>query len=309
MNGENINVNDTSIETGEEASKWANFWGEPATEDPDVNTGTEVEEVGTETDGGDPVETSEGEPGKAPKGVETEDGSKDDPKSNEGDQPGFTAEQQAAIAAQAQRQVDNFYKQQYAGFISPYTHAPIESEADYLAYMQSFEAEERQRKFGEMGLDPNMVNQMISELPAVKQANAIIAQQQQEQANAFMRDQFDALKREYPDCGFADARAMMNDPEGKKVLEFWRDSPRLTIADAYMILNKDKIRAQQNAAVKQGVMNQMNGKSHLKNTKGGGGAAVDIPETDREALRKWFPKASDAELKEMWLKNQKYSEK
>ena len=72
------------------------------------------------------------------------------------EQPGMTAEMQAAIAAQAQRQVDEFYKQQYAGFISPYTHAPIESEADYLAYMQAFEAEERQRKFGEMGLDPNI---------------------------------------------------------------------------------------------------------------------------------------------------------
>lgn len=303
MDGDNINVNETNIETGEEVSKWDRFFNEPAgTEETGGNTEVEVEDANTEIGGGDPTITDTD-------GGEGSEGGSSKEEGGQQEQPGFTAEQQAAIAAQAQRQVDNFYKQQYAGFISPYTHAPIESEADYLAYMQSFEAEERQRKFGEMGLDPNMVNQMISELPAVKQANAIIAQQQQEQANAFMRDQFDALKREYPDCGFADARAMMNDPEGRKVLEFWRDSPRLTISDAYMILNKDKIRAQQNAAVKQGVMNQMNGKSHLKNTKGGGGAAVDIPESDREALRKWFPKASDAELKEMWLKNQKYSEK
>ena len=301
MDGDNINVNETNIETGEEVSKWDNFFNEPAgTEETDGNT--EVEGAGTEPGGGDPTITDTD-------GGEGSEGGSSEGEGGQQEQPGMTAEMQAAIAAQAQRQVDNFYKQQYAGFINPYTHGPIESEADYLAYMQAFEAEERQRKFGEMGVDPNMLNQMISELPAVKQANAIIAQQQQEQANAFMKAQFDAMKAEYPDCGFADARAMMNDPEGKKVLEFWRDSPRLTISDAYMILNKDKIRAQQNAAVKQGVMNQMNGKSHLKNTKGGGGAAVDIPENDREALRKWFPKASDAELKEMWLKNQKYSEK
>lgn len=297
------------IETGAEGNAWDNFWNDPDANETDVNTGTEDAntDIGNDPEGAGTEGGSMNDPTNN-EGAGTEPGG-GDPNSDEGNEPGFTAEQQAAIAAQAQKQVDNFYKQQYAGFINPYTHGPIESEADYLAYMQAFEAEERQRKFGEMGVDPNVLNQMINDLPAVKQANAIIAQQQQAQANAFMNDQFDALKREYPDCGFADARAMMNDPEGRKVLEFWRDSPRLSIADAYMILNKDKIKAQQNAAVKQGVMNQMNGKNHLKQTKAGGGAAVDIPESDREALRKWFPKASDAELKEMWLKNQKYSEK
>ncbi|MBQ9091166.1 MAG: hypothetical protein IJY52_02710, partial [Anaerotignum sp.] len=84
--------------------------------------------------------------------------------------------------------------------------------------------------------------------------------------------------------------------------EFWRDSPRLTIADAYLIMNKDKIRAQQNAAVKQGALNQMNSKGHLKQTKGSN-AKGEVPADVVEGYRMYYPKATMAEIVEMYRKN------
>ena len=130
----------------------------------------------------------------------------------------------------------------------------------------------------------------------------MLAQQRQQQATAMMEGQFDAMKKEYPDCGFADVAAMMNDPDGLKVLEFWRDSPNLTIADAYLLKNKDKIRAQQNAAVKQSALNQMNSKGHLKQTKGSN-AKGEIPADVLEGYKMYYPKATMEEIAEMYRKN------
>lgn len=301
------NINDNSLDNGTEASEWDKFFEDPEeTEDFDGGEGSEDYEGGGEEDSGreNPVDVpgADDDVGEDIEGGFTEGG--------EGQQtpPGFTPEQQMAIARQAQRQVDAFYKQQYAGFINPYTQKPIETEADYHAYMQAFEAEEQQRKLDAMGVDQNMLNELISNNPVVKQAQFMLAQQQQTAANDFMNKEFAALKQEYPDCGFDDPRAMHDTPEGREVLELWRDSPRLTLSQAYMLMNSEKIKAKQTAAVKQGVINQMNSKKHLTQTKGGGTAA-EMPEADREALHKWFPKDTPEQLQERWLKNQRYSEK
>lgn len=274
-------------EGGEEMSRWDAFFTEDAPED-------EAEERLTEE------EEEEGEAG--------EDGGSEPEEEVGRQQEGFSEEQQAAIDAATRQRIDAFYRQQYAGYLNPYTGRPIESEADFLDYQQAFEAEEQERRLGEMGIDPTMLNEMVGNLPVVQEAQRVLLQQQQAQADSFVKEQFDAFLQEYPDCGFANAGEMMQDAKGRAVLEFWRDSPRLSIADAYMILNKETLRSQQTAAVKQGVLNQMNGTKHLKQTKGSSVGGAEMPEADRDALKRWFPKATDAEIKEMWLKNQKYSE-
>lgn len=315
MDGTNINEN--PIETTGEASEWDKFFNAPEETNEPGNDGTETvteEETGTEPgmdpEGAGTVNSSEGEPATTePTGNGEGEPSGGDPKSNGGNEPGFTPEQQAAIAAQAQKQIDAFYKRNYEGFISPYTKKPIETEADYHAYMQAFEAEEQQRKLAEMGVDQKTLNEIVGNLPEVQQAKAMIAQQHQTQANTLMKDSFDELMQKYPDCGYKNPREMFDSPEGKAVMELWRDTPRLTLAQAYLLLNEDKIKAQQTAAVKQGVMNQMNGKKHLTQTKAGGNPAAEMPEETRAEMRKWFPKDTDEQLKARWLKNQKYSEK
>lgn len=263
----------------------------------EIDTENNDEGAGTETSGGDPVVTPETDP----EGEGGEGGSQNEPENPE-QKGGFSPEIQAAIEAETQKRVDASIAKQFEGVINPYTGKPILTEADLKAYKAAFTAEQQRQQLQDMGIDQKQLNEIVGNLPEVQQAKMMLAQQQQEQANKFMRDQFDAMKKEYPDCGFADVAAMMNDPDGLKVLEFWRDSPNLTIADAYLLKNKDKIRAQQNAAAKQGAMNQMNSKSHLKQTKGSN-AKGEIPADVVEGYRMYFPKATMEEIAEMYRKN------
>lgn len=271
----------------------------------EIDTGEEHEGAGTETsedpEGAGTASGSEGDPTHN-EGADTNIGG-GDPKSNDpGNGGGFSPEMQAAIEAETQKRIDARIAEQYKGKINPYNGKPITSEADLNAYMAAYNADMQRQQLQDMGIDQKQLNEIVGNLPEVQQAKMMLAQQQQEQANKFMRDQFDAMKKEYPDCGFADVAAMMNDPDGLKVLEFWRDSPNLTIADAYLLKNKDKIRAQQNAAVKQGALNLMNGKGHLKQTKGSN-AKGEIPADVLEGYKMYYPKATMEEIAEMYRKN------
>ena len=259
----------------------------------DTEEGAEEGAEGTE-------ETEGGEP--ANEGVDTDIGG-GDPKSNDPDkQGGFSAEMQAAIEAETQRRIDARIAEQYKGKINPYNGKPIASEADLNAYMAAYNDDMQRQQLQEMGISPEQLNEIVGRLPEVQQAKMMLAQQQQAQATAMMEGQFNDMKKDYPDCGYDSVAAMMADPEGLKVLEFWRDSPNLTIADAYLLKNKDKIRAQQTAAAKQGAMNQMNSKSHLKQTKGGN-AKGEVPADVVEGYRIYYPKATMAEIAEMYRKN------
>lgn len=258
--------------------------------------GSGLDEEGGNPSGGDPAEENGGNAGG--EGGSDADGEPDG---------GFDAEMQARIDAEAQKRVDAAIKRQFAGTVNPYTGKPITTEAELNAYKAAFEAEQQRSQLKDMGIDQEQLNKIVQNLPEVQQARQMLAAQQQEQAKNMMQEQFDALKKEYPDCGFADTAAMLADGEGRKVLEFWRDSPRLTIADAYLILNKDKIRKQQNEAVKQGAMNQMNSKKHLTQTKNVN-AKGDVPPDVVAGYKLFMPGVSMEEIREMYWKNKENSE-
>lgn len=245
--------------------------------------------------GGDP----EDETGEAEDGGE---GGEDNPPEG-----GFDAELEERINRETQKRVDAAIAKQFAGVKNPYTDKPITTEAELAAYRAAYAAEQQRLQLEGMGIDQNQLNDIVQNLPEVQQARQMLARQQQEQAKNMMQEQFDALKREYPDCGYADTAAMLADVGGRKVLELWRDSPKLSIADAYLLMNKDKIRKQQNAAVKQGALNQMNGKKHLTQTKGNNGKG-DVPPEIRDSYKVFMPDATDDEIRKMYFKNRENSE-
>lgn len=243
--------------------------------------GAAEEEAGTEPGGGDPENTA-GEGGEGNGSGEGEGAGEGG--SGEG---GLSAELQAIIAAQTQQRVDDFYRQQFDGFINPYTQRPIETEADYQAYMQAFDAEEQQRKLGEMGVDAKMLEEIIGNHPAVKQAQAMMEQQQKAQADAFMQQEFAELQREFPDTGLKDIRELLDTKEGRRALDLWKTAG-LTLSEAYAVAYRAKIREKDIAAAKQGVLNQQHGKNHLKQTKGGPAPKPVVTDEVREEFRAFY---------------------
>lgn len=260
----------------------------------DAEEETAEEGADTEISGGDPAEAEDVPDNNAGNTGQTAEG-------------GFDPAMQAAIRAEAQKQIDAFVEREFAGVVNPYTKAPIRTQADLQAYRQAFQEEQNRQQLQEMGVSKEMLDNYIQNHPAMQQAQQVIRQQQQVQADAFMENEFKALKREFPDCGFDSPRALHATEAGKKALQMWVNTPGVTLADAYAATHRAEISKRQSAAVKQAAMNEMSSKGHLKQTKvSGATGGAEMPADVLKGYREIFRDATDEEIRAMWEKNQKY---
>ena len=261
------------------------------------------EDVDTDVYGGDPV-ADEPDTDTDPEGDEGTDDGGDDGADDGGQMDGgLSPEMQAAIEAETQKRVDAAIAKQFEGMKNPYTGKEITTEAELEAYKAAYAADMRNQQLQDMGVDKEMLDKLIQESPAMQQANQIIRQHEQQQANAFMSREFEAMKREFPECGFENPEQMHKTEAGKKALQMWANTPGVTLADAYAATHRAEISKKQSAAAKQAAMNQMNSKNHLTKTKGGGAAKVEVPADVMEEYKRFFPGASAAEITEMYRKN------
>lgn len=280
------------------------FWGEDFLEGEEGETLSDEpldEGAGTELGGGDPTEeTGETEGGEGAEGTE---GAED--AGGEGGEPadgGLSPDLLARIEAETQKRVDASIARQFEGILNPYTNKPILTEADLTAYRSAFAAEEQRQQLEEMGVSKEVLDSYIQNHPAMQQAQRVIHQQEQQAANDFMAKEFEAMKKEFPDCGLESPQQLNETEAGRRALQMWANAPGITLADAYAATHRRELSKKQSAAAKQAAMNEMNSKGHLTQTKGSN-AKGDVPEEIRREYKIYFPKATDAEIAEMYRKN------
>ena len=92
-----------------------------------------------------------------------------------------------AIAAAARRKAegemkarDAEYARRFGHLTNPKTGQPIRSERDYLAALDAQEEMKAKEQLKQNGIDPNVLDQFIANNPAVRQAQAVMAQAQQQ---------------------------------------------------------------------------------------------------------------------------------
>ena len=134
-----------------------------------------------------------------------------------------------------------------------------------------------------------------------------IHQQEQQAANDFMAKEFEAMKKEFPDCGLESPQQLNETEAGRRALQMWANAPGITLADAYAATHRREISKKQSAAAKQAAMNEMNSKGHLRQTKGSN-AKGDVPAEIAAEYKKYFPNATHEEIAEMYRKNCESSE-
>ena len=155
------------------------------------DSGAEDEGIGTETDGGDPGSTAE-----------------------EGQE--FSPDLLARIEAETQKRVDARIAREFEGILNPYTNQPIRTEADLTAYRSAFAAEEQRQQLEEMGVSKEVLDSYIQNHPAMQQAQQVIHQQEQQAANDFMAKEFEAMKKEFPDCGLESPQQLNETEAGRQ---------------------------------------------------------------------------------------------
>lgn len=269
---------ETEVETEETAE-------DSAAED----SGAEDEGIGTETD-------------LDPKGARTASSSTGDPVSTAEEGQEFSPELLARIEAETQKRVDARIAREFEGILNPYTNQPIRTEADLTAYRSAFAAEEQRQQLEEMGVSKEVLDNYIQNHPAMQQAQQVIHQQEQQAANDFMAKEFEAMKKEFPDCGLESPQQLNETEAGRRALQMWANAPGITLADAYAATHRREISKKQSAAAKQAAMNEMNSKGHLRQTKGST-AKGDVPAEIAAEYKKYFPNATHEEIAEMYRKN------
>lgn len=219
----------------------------------------------------------------------------------------FSPDLLARIEAETQKRVDASIARQFEGILNPYTNKPILTEADLTAYRSAFAAEEQRQQLEEMGVSKEVLDSYIQSHPAMQQAQALIRQQEQQAANDFMAKEFEAMKKEFPDCGLESPQQLNETEAGRRALQMWANAPGITLADAYAATHRRELSKKQSAAAKQAAMNEMNSKGHLTQTKGSN-AKGDVPAEIVEEYKKYFPNATHEKIAEMYWKNQKATE-
>lgn len=218
------------------------------------------------------------------------------------DDEGFSPALLARIEAETQKRVDASIARQFEGILNPYTNKPILTEADLTAYRSAFAAEEQRQQLEEMGVSKEVLDSYIQNHPAMQQAQQVIHQQEQQAANDFMAKEFEAMKKEFPDCGLESPQQLNETEAGRRALQMWANAPGITLADAYAATHRRELSKKQSAAAKQAAMNEMNSKGHLRQTKGST-AKGDVPAEIAAEYKKYFPNATHEEIAEMYRKN------
>ena len=169
---------------------------------------------------------------------------------------------------------------------------------------EKMDAEQPETLFEEFSVPETLLQEMLpEEIQIVQQAQEIVRRQEQQEADQFMEREFLALQKEFPDCGLTAVGQLLETEAGKKALELWK-SVDIPLADAYAATHRMEIQTRQHEAIRQGILNQMNGKRHLTQTRSGG-ERMEMPAEVRAEFKKYFPNASDKEIERMYHKNQR----
>lgn len=211
-----------------------------------------------------------------------------------------------------QARVDKIYADMFAGQEDPFTHKPITTEADYLAYKDAMARQQEQQALEAAGLKPDVLEQMVdrrvSQHPDILKAQAALAAAEAERARAAEQQareaigaQMKAIQAVNPAIkGLEDIAAM---PTAAVFNQYVQQG--LTLEDAYYLANRGQIETQKTAAAKQAAINQTRSKGHLESGAGGASNAVAVPADEAAAYREMMPDATDKEIQAAWEKFQK----
>lgn len=199
-----------------------------------------------------------------------------------------------------QQEIDAMYARQYGGYTNPETGQPITSAKDYFEAMEAQERMQMRAQLQESNIDPRVIDNMIANSPAVRQAQAVTAELNSYRATQMLNDDFkkvlafDSTKQSEED--------ILNDPSYMSVIDYVQRHPGTRFDEAYKIVNFERLTSSKGDAAKQAVINQIKSKNHLST-----GTSVDVGDSEDEIpaslvehYKELFPEKNMKELKALY---------
>lgn len=178
------------------------------------------------------------------------------------------------------------------GLTDPYTNKPITNHSEMQAYRQRFVEEQRKEMQEKAGMSPEDYQRFVDSLPEVQEGKKA----QQKVMDLEIRAKIDSQMREIQmispeiksmeDLSKLDNFEKLYDMVGKGY----------ELADAYKVLNYDRLTAKAAEVAKQQALNSIGGKNHLQPVTPRGQGAVPVPVDVAAEYRALMPEATDAEI-------------
>ena len=230
--------------------------------------------------------------------VDTEEAAEPQPQSPETNAAFANMRRQNQELTRRLQETDAMFARQFGQYKNPETGEPIRSAKDYYEAMAAQERLNAREQMQQNGIDPNVIDNLIANSPAVRQAQAATAELNAYRAQQVLESDFKEILALDPSLNSKDD--ILNDPSLPAMLD--RVSQGMRLVDAYKIVNFDRVFASKESAVKQQTINQVKGKNHLTT-----GASInvndgeeDIPANMVGQFKEWFPEKSMKELKQLY---------
>ena len=199
--------------------------------------------------------------------------------------------------AQAQRTIDEAFRN--AGLTNPYTNQLITSKAEYDAYLERFQAEQRENIQKKSGMSQVQFSQFLNSLPEIRQAREAQAKAEQatrqareQAAKANLEQQMKEISKMDPTIkGLGDLAKMANYQQFVDLVKRGN-----TFTDAYKLANFDALTQRAAQASRQTAMQAAASKEHLTATTQRGQGAVTVPDEVKAEYRAFNPDATDEEI-------------
>lgn len=189
------------------------------------------------------------------------------------------------------------------GSVHPRTGQPIRTLEEYEDALAIQNKMIRDQELQSKGVDPSIVDRAISEAiqnnPAVRQAEAMIYQQNLEKANAQLKQDFAEIQKIDPSIK---SPADLNNLENiDQILGLVREK-KISLVDAFKAVEFNNLLAKGKAGAKQAAINQARGKAHLQgaDSLAEDNEDVEIPKAEYKSLREVFPNKTGKELKKLY---------
>lgn len=212
----------------------------------------------------------------------------------------------AAARRKSEREIqerDNEFAAKFGHIINPETNMPIRSQKDYFEALAAQERVEAEQELVNSGINPQAIQAILKNTPEFRNMTQIQARMQAAEQEKARADGLEYVNREVRELSKLDPKIKTAaDLDGLEkigdILSLCKDN-KLTLTQAYKIAYETEIAARQLSKAKQEAINQVNGKSHLKQVGGlnEGTNDVFISESEMQTGREYYPDLTDSEIR------------
>ena len=207
-----------------------------------------------------------------------------------------SAEENAKYAAARRKaesemaSLDQMFASKFGKMKNPITGAPITSAKGYFEALEAQERLKAEQAIRQAGVDPTVLNNLIQNDPTIRAAQEVIARNNEAEANRMIEEDYAAVMKLDPTM--RSAEDIVNDKSFGEVVSYCQNHPGTRLADAYKIVNWDRLSGYKADAAKQQAINSAKSKGHLKAASGEGSNSSEreIPAADRG---RWYAMFED----------------